>query len=825
MFLKILPASPTKVGGAVRTLGVGVAVAIAAIAGTLLVRAQSGAAPPALPGVQADGSTLLPNGWRLAPAGRHLTVSDLPLNFTQTPDSRYILVTNNGLMTPSFTVVDIATWTVKSTMQLSQAWYGLVWHPDGTKLYLSGASQNNIQEFNYADGVLTRARTFTLPAVTGSGFAGGLSITRDGKTLFATRVFAQDLSSVDVASGQTLQTVALPAEPYTSVVSADGKTLYVSLWGGSRVQVYATQSLRLLDELETDEHPSAMLLSPDGKRLFIACGSSSAVWVYDTFSRLAIELVSMSLYPQAPPSTTPNSLALSPDGKTLLVANADNNAVAVVNVNNSAHSVVSGFIPTGWYPTGAMFSRDGGQIFVLSGKGLTPAPNMNNNGMEIRVRGAVSVLPTPDASTLADYTRRVYGVTPYTDAVLLTPANAPLGSPIPRIVGASSPIKHVFYIIRENRTYDCVFGDLKQGNGSPQLTLFGRDTTPNAHALAESFVLLDNFYVDADVSYDGHSFSTAAYATDVIERVWQTYYGHRGAMYLGEGGWFMRNPFGNVTAPSQGYLWDFAKRANVSVRSYGEFAENTSKSAAGDVTVVASVPGLTGLVSPAFAAFDLSISDQKRVDVWMQEFAGYVRNGQLPQLSIIRLGNDHTNGTVPGTPTPRAMVADNDLALGRVIEAISNSVYWKDSAVFVLEDDAQSGADHVDSHRSVALVASPFARRGFVDHSFYSTSGMLRTIELILGLPAMSQYDAAAAPMYNSFQGTPNLAPFVKSTPSVPLTEINLSNAPGAALSRAMNFVDADLTPEDTLNEVVWRSVKGDHVVIPPPRHSIFAAR
>ena len=306
--------------------------------------------------------------------------------------------------------------------------------------------------------------------------------------------------------------------------------------------------------------------------------------------------------------------------------------------------------------------------------------------------------------------------------------------------------------------------------------------------------------------------------------MWQTYYAHRGAIYIGEGGWFLRNAFGNISAPSQGYLWDYAQRANLSVRSYGEFATNV-KSESGDVTIAAAVPGLVGKTSPTFAPFDLTISDQSRVDAWEREFAAYAQNGNLPQLSIIRLGNDHTNGTVPGTPTPRAMVADNDLALGRLLEDISKSVYWKDSAVFVLEDDAQSGADHVDSHRSLALVASPFVKRGYVDHSFYTTTGMLRTIELVLGLPPMSMYDAAAAPMYAAFQAAPNLAAFQHRALTVDPNEKNVASAVGAAQSMRMDFRDADLTPEVELNDIVWRSVKGARSPMPPPRRSAFLPR
>lgn len=428
-----------------RTQALSYTALLVAVAGTaLLTRAQSGPLPSALPGPLTDGSTLLHSGWRLAPAGRHLAVGNLPLNVLQSPDSRYLIVTNNGLAKPSFSIVDVASWTIKSTMQLDHAWYGLAWHPDGTKLYSAGGGQNSVQEFTYADGTLTRARTFNLPEQNGNNFAGGLAVSRDGRMLYVTRVFAMTLSAIDLASGQVVKTVSLPAEPYTPVVSADGKTVYVSVWGGSGVQVRSAASLMPIEDLETDEHPNAMLLSADGKRLFVACGSGSSVWVYDTFSGQAIEQISLSLFPNAPPTSTPNSLALSPDGQKLLVANADTNTVALIDVSNGARSFVDGFIPTGAYPTGAIFSRDGKQLFILSGKGMTPAANPVNNGIERRLLGAISVVPTPDRTTLADYTRKVYSLTPYSDAIRLSPANAPIGSPIPQTVGASSPIKHVF---------------------------------------------------------------------------------------------------------------------------------------------------------------------------------------------------------------------------------------------------------------------------------------------------------------------------------------------------------------------------------------------
>ncbi len=800
------------------------AIAAFACATALLTNAQSGAVGPAAgPGALSDGTTLLANGWRLSPAGRHLSVGTLPLNAVLSNDGKYVVVTTNGLARPALSVIDIASWTVKSTTPLDAAWLGLAWSPDGTRLYASGAAQNSVQEFTFADGTLTKARTFALPAQTGETFTGGLAVSPNGRTLFVTRVFAMTLSAIDLASGQVTKTIQLPTEPYTTVVSPDATTVFVSLWGGGTVQAYTTDSLSPLLTYATGEHPNALAISPDGKRLFVACGNSAAVWAFDVFSGDATEQISTSLFPDAPPTSTPNSLALSPDGRTLLVADADVNAVAVIDVSNAARSFVDGFIPAGWYPTGAVFTRDGKQIVVLNGKGLAPSPNMGTTTMDRRLPGDVSILPAPDRTTLADYTRKVYAVTPYSDAIKLAPPNVPVGSPIPRTVGGASPIKHVFYVIRENRTYDQILGDVSAGNGEPKLTLFGADVTPNAHSIAQNFVLFDNFYVDADVSYNGHAYTTAAYATDFVEKMWQTVYANRGGIYLGEGGGFMRSPFGNVAAPPQGYVWDFARRANVSVRSYGEYVQHTSRTPGGDVTAVESVPGLRGAVAPAYAGWDLDITDNKRVDTWIAEFRQYEQNGNLPQLSIIRLPNDHTSGTRAGAPTPRAMVADNDVALGRLVEAISSSqVYWKDSAVFVVEDDAQSGPDHVDSHRSVLLVASPFARRTAVDHTFYTTSGVLRTIEMILGLPPMSQYDAAATPLYNAFVGTPNLTPYVRSVPRVPLDEKNQPSAFGAVASLQMDFSVEDRAPEGLLNEIIWRSVKGANSPMPPPRRSVF---
>jgi YVTN family beta-propeller protein len=807
------------------------------VGSSLVPLAQQGPAPSERPGYEGQGVTLLPNGWRISPAGTHIHVGDLPLAMTHSPDGRFLIVSNNGWAKPTLTIVDTKHGYVTERETVDHAWLGLAWHPDGRRLFSSGGSQNTVNEFRWTGSRLEPAgqivisppeRSLGWSRLENAGFVGGLAMSPDGRTLYAVQVLGEALVALDVEGRAVRKKVTLPAEPYSVTLSKDGGTVFVSLWGGAKLLMFDAAGLAPIAEVPVGEHPNAMQLSADGARLFVACASTNAVWVVDLASRTAKEQISVSLYPEAPVGTTPNALALSPDGKTLLVANADNNTVAVVDVETPGRSEVEGFVPTGWYPTAVRFSRDGSTFYVANGKGLSGEANPRGPGPGGRgaegsyvgamLQGALSTVRMPDADALAAMTKRVYGLTRYSDARRLTPANAPRVSPVPSKVGDPSPIEYVFYVIRENRTYDQIFGAMEKGNGDPSLTIFGEVVTPNAHALAREFVLLDNFYVDAEVSYDGHAFSTGAYATDVVEKMWPTNYGGRGGLYLSEGMWKTRTAYGNISAPPQGYLWDFAVRAGVSVRSYGEFAYWEKRGA----PVKASVPGLEGRVSPTYPPYDVEIPDQERIDRWLEEFREYERNGELPRLSIIRLGNDHTAGTRPGSRTPRAMVADNDLALGRMVDAISKSRYWKESAIFVLEDDAQNGSDHVDAHRSVALVISPFTKRRAVDSTLYTTSGMLRTIELVLGLPPMSQYDAAATPMYNAFQNTPVTTPFSHLPARVSLEDRNDWNAYGAAASLRMNLDDADLAPELELNEILWKSIRGADSPMPPPRRAAF---
>jgi YVTN family beta-propeller protein len=809
---------------------IGILAGTLALTGYLAVTplAQRAADAARRPGPAADGTTVLPNGWRIAPVGRHLPVGDLPMAFVPSPDGRFLIITNNGYSKPTLTIVDTQRFAVKAAVPVEHAWLGLAWHPDGKRLYSTG--QNQVQEFAYDDGSLSLLRTFPLP-VSPTALGGGLAVSADGKQLFVIRALEQQLLAIDLQSGEIARTVALPAEAYACVLSPDGARLFVSVWGGARVLVFDAATLELQGQVAVGEHPNAMVLSKKGDRLFVACANTNAVWEVDARSMTAREQIGVSMFPKAPAGTTPNGLALSPDGTRLLVANADNNTVALVDVTTPGASQVAGFIPSGWYPTAVGFDPDGAQIYVLSGKGLAPAANPRGptpySGRTDQfigglLKGALSVLPMPAGDALAGMTKKAVSLSAYTDANRLAPAGAPAVSPIPSVVGKLSPIRHVFYVIRENRTYDQVFGDIKEGNGDPSLCLFGEEVTPNAHALVREFTLFDNFFVDAEVSYDGHAFSTGAYATDVVEKIWPANYAGRGGAYLSEGGGKMRNAYGNVAAPSQGYIWDACRRAGVSVRSYGEFVQHGQDFRDTTSPLNATVPGLSGAISPSFPPFDMEITDQARVDAWLREFRAYEASGSLPRLTIMRLPRDHTVGTRAGSASPRAMIADNDLALGRMIEAISKSRYWKESAVFVLEDDAQNGPDHVDAHRSLLVVASPFTRRGAVDSTLYTTSGVLRTIELILGLPPMSQYDGGAAPLYNSFVALPDPKPFTALASRVPLDERNGSKAPGAAESALMDFSAPDRAPDLLLNEVIWQSVKGPGSVMPPPRRAAF---
>ncbi|MBO0798488.1 MAG: bifunctional YncE family protein/alkaline phosphatase family protein [Blastocatellia bacterium] len=771
-------------------------------------------------------------------------------------DGKFLLVATNGYGPQTINVIDLAAGRSTQVIEVRKSWLGLAFAPDAKRFYVSGGDDNEVLIFDFENGKAAAAGKIILGTpeyhaldekarnqarLAGRGefaFPAGIAVTPDGNTLYTAENLTNKVAVIDLSDRKVVTKIAVGEYPYDCVISGDGRRAYVSNWGSRNISVIDTAEKKVLSEIPVGDHPNDLELTRDGKTLYVANSNSNTVSVIDTAQLKEIEAISTALHPKSPIGSTPNALALSPDEKTLYIANADNNDVALVDVAKRGKSEIEGFIPTGWYPTSVRVSKDGRRIFVANGKGVASAANprgpqptkMRDKDSQYIgeiLKGTVSLIELPNKAKLAQLTRRVYANSPYTDE-LLKAARAPrVKTAVPVRVGEASPIKHVIYVIKENRTYDQVLGDMKEGNGDPELCLFGEDVTPNQHALAREFVLLDNFYVDAEVSADGHNWSMGAYATDYVEKTWPTNYSRRGRTYDYEGS-------KKISRPTKGYIWDYCAAARISYRSYGEFVGVKDHKAGGGGDADQGLdrkPGdeyytmeeaLAGHFSPTFPPFNLGITDNTRIDRWLEEFREYEKNGKLPQFQIVRIGNNHTQGTRPGAPTPRAYVADNDLALGRLVEAVTKSEYWATTAIFVLEDDAQNGPDHVDAHRSPALVISPYTKRKIVDSTMYTTSSMLRTMELILGLPPMSQYDAAAAPMYNSFTDKADLTPFKHLPARVDLSEKNPANAPGAQRSAQMNFEKEDAAPDVELNEIIWQAVRGADSPMPAPVRSAF---
>jgi YVTN family beta-propeller protein len=777
--------------------------------------------PPArrLPGPAANGY-LLPNGWTITPAGDQIQVGDLPLAVVLHPDGKHLLVSNNGYSRQSIDVVDLAKRRIVSQAVVEKAWLGLALSADGKRVYAGGGMSNSILAFGFEKDKISPLGPIPIGPQGTDIYPGGLCVA--GDRLYVANNLSNDLSAVDLTTGKVMATVPVGDHPYTCLASPDGNNIYVSVWGAAQIAVVDPQSMSVTARIPTDDHPNAMVFSADGKRLFVANANTNTISAIDRAAGKALERISVALYPDSPAGSTTNALALSPDGNRLYAANADNNDVAVIDISQPGKSRVLGFIPVGWYPTALAVSADGKTLYVANGKGGTSHPNPQGPQPTVPrtpatqyigqlILGTVSAIPVPDEAALARHTARVYENVPYTEkkrlAVTFTGDSA-----IPKRVGDKSPIEYVIYVIKENRTYDQVFGDIREGNGDPSLTLFGEEITPNIHALAREFVLLDNLYCDAEVSADGHNWSMGAYATDYVEKTWPSQYSGRRRTYDYEGG-------APIVAPSAGYIWDVCKRAGVSYRSYGEWVVNGLR--VGDPGRPRSA-ALEDHFDPYYRGWDLSYSDLDRTNRFLSELQRFEKEGAMPRFQVLRLGNDHTNGTRPGTLTPRSYVAQNDRALGLLVEGISKSRFWPTTAIFVIEDDAQNGPDHVDAHRTEALAIGPYIRRKTVDSTMYSTTSMLRSMELILGLPPMSQYDAAATPLFASFGTRADVTPFTARPARISLTDINPPRGPGAERSAAMNFDEADAAPDIELNEIIWRSIKGKDARMPAPVRSVF---
>lgn len=755
-----------------------------------------------------DNRVLLPNGWWLSPAGEQIELGDFPMNASlydgkKPNDQRYLAVLEGGQSGADVRLVDLKAKQVVDVVKLGDAWQGIKF--SGNRLFVSGGYQNCVYTFQLLNGKLLPSDTirFEQSDPKYNGAAAGLDIYKDRLAI----VFRNDstLRYVNLKTKEMDKT-KLSGMPYSCAFTTDG-LLLVSIWSSVQVQVF--KGTKLLYQLRTGSHPNEISLSANSHYAYVANANDNTVSIIDLKLRRTLAHVSTSLHPDSPEGSTTNSVTMSANSRYLIAANADNNSLTVLRWQNPRHPRPIGFIPTGWYPT-KVLSLKNGSILVLNGKGSRSLPNHNSEYIAGLLKGTLSIVKFPDTKALGDFSKQVYANTRY-ETIQKKEAAIEANGPIPKKVGASSPIKHVFYFIRENRTYDQVLGDVPEGNGDTSLTIFGKTITPNAHKIVREFVLFDNFYVDSEVSADGHNWSTAAYATDYIEKVWPGFYGGRGGVYDFEG----EQPTGH---PGAGFLWDDCARHHVSYRSYGEFITSADKVGDPGVPRVAS---LDGHFDPNYRGWDLDYSDVDRFRSWESEFSEYEKNGNLPQFNIFHLPNDHTSGTAKGKLAPRAYVAQNDFALGLFVERISKSKYWPESAIFVVEDDAQNGPDHVDAHRSVALVISPHAKRHFIDHTLYTTSSMVRTMELILGLPPMSQYDAAAMPMAAAFTSASDATPYVADSAQYDLTTRNKEGDYGQNLMEGFNLTREDAVPDDIFSEIIWRSIKG--TPMPPPRYSIFS--
>jgi YVTN family beta-propeller protein len=812
-------------------------------------------------GVQPDGSIVVPTGQLLTPAGTHIEVNDRPLGMVLSPNRRMLAVVTGSNFNPrALHLIDVNTRTVKQTIGIANSFVGVAFSPAGNRIYVGGGASNDVKLFSSApDGTFAPAGTIPIAGAAPSG----LSLSADGARLYVALNMTHQVAVIDTATSTIVKRVPVGIYPYTTVVSADGSKVYVTNWGGKvpastdftdgmfpvvvdqrtgipvsgTVSVIDTASNTVVKTIQVGLHPCGMALSPSGDRVYVTNANSDTVSLIDTASDTVVKTLHVGQFGpgrEAILGSSPNAVTASPDGRTLYVANASQNAIAVVDVRADANDAVQGLIPTGWYPTAVALSGSGDELFVASGYGfgsIAPTtPPGDGRSYQDRV-GVVSILDVPDKKALRRFTKQVRENNESLPAAGDNHGDedrdtaeehgnhdgdhhgAP--SPIPMHLGEQSPIKHVFYIIKENRTYDQVFGDMPQGNGDPTLVQFGHDVTPNHHALAQQFALLDNYYGPGDQSALGHRWVLQAYPS-----TWTHKYSNA------------RNNQSPMLLGPTDAIYDSAKARGLSVRAYGERGANTItpptatwtdiykdwKNGTSNVNISARaiIVGLRDVYHPKYPAAEGRVPDQYRADIFLKEFAEFERNGNLPNLVLILLYDDHTEGTNPGFPTPRAMVADNDLALGRIVDAVSKSRYWKESAIFVTEDDSQDGLDHVDGHRTVGLAISPYTRHGSVDSHFYTIVNMYRTIEQILGLPPRNQFDLAAEPMFSTFTSRADLAPYNARPNIIPLDEMNppLAGLRGlqrdlARFSMTIDSSEPDSAPADQLNRAIWHSVKG----------------
>jgi len=737
----------------------------------------------------------LATGVRLDPAGEAIDLGSMPIGMALAPDGTHLAVVLSGFREQGLQIVDLKTRQVTQTLKQEAAFYGVAFSPDGTHLYVSGGNDDSVFIYawtNGTNGTATFERKIVLGKQkedkTGSRYPAGIAVSKNGRYLYVAENVGDALAVVDLES-QNIDRLPTDHFPYAVEVAANGN-VYVSAWGADTVSVFGTRANGTLfhrTRIAVGRRPSALVSDRAGKHVYVALGSSDHIAVIDTAKRRLTKTLSDPA-PGAPSEgSTPNALALSPDGATLFVAEGDNNAVALFD---TATGTLQGRIPTDWYPT-ALLSTPA-ELLVLNGKGhgshANPGGPTPGKGIERpleydlgQLNGTLRITENKsNASSLAAYSRRVAAANNWTAK---------------RSTQAYPPFKHVVYIVKENRTYDQLFGDLKEGDGDPNLVFFDHRSTPNHRALALRFGLFDRFFTNAEVSAQGHIWSTAAYVTDYDEKVVPSQYSDRRADPLGD----------DDAVPEMGWLWTLAKKAGVSFRDYGQLIIGPQ---GGPET-----PDVSAICLK-YPAADFKIRDQKRADAWIDELQQFAADGNMPALELVYLPNDHTAGGRAGLGTPTAYMADNDLALGRMVEALSHSPYWKDTVMFVLEDDSQAGPDHVDSHRGPLLVISAYNRPGTI-HRFANTTDVLGAIEDILKLGRLSKYDHFSRSLAGVFASTPDLQPYTAITPEASLDEKNPEKTKASELSKHLDLSAPDRIDDALFNQILWAMLKPDQ---PMPR-------
>lgn len=744
------------------------------------------------------------NGWLLSPVGNRTELDgDMPGQIVFSEDGRYAVVATSGYNDHSISVIDWQSGVITDSHKVARSSFGLCVHGDevlssggrtmGSKAY------SDIRKWRLAGGKLTPDGSMTLADIPGKDrFVTSLVYGPNG--LYVANAQSDEVLLLS-CSGDVAARVKVGYRPRMAVLSPDGQVLAVSEWGDSGVVLLDAQSLATRERFSTLAHPTALAYHPDG-RLFVAeSGSNTILQIRDH----ALTRITVSADPSQPVGPTPTGLAISKDGSRLFVSLAGENAVAELDITGP-RPLLLGHIPTDRWPSSVAVSPDGTTLLVATAKGFYGPSETNGkaikseNEAKDQMRGRIAIIDMPDARRLKEFTAMVRKNLP--DGRSGTHLGAGL---VREATQNLKKIHHVIYVIKENKTYDEVMGDLKGTNGDPSVTLFGERVTPNEHALARQFAALDNLYCDGESSQVGHQWTDAAYANEYTETQWSSKYGKKSEMTSDL----------RLTSSPGDYLWSHARKQGLWARVYGEYVDVQEDHDALESPQMKANPERWGYSAGWERVFAKGGRDTEKLDVFLSELQGFVRNEKMPALMVMALPDDHTRGYSADSFSPKAMVEDNDLAVGRLVEAVSKSPFWKDTAIFVIQDDPQSGLDHVNSHRTYGFCISPWSEKGIVDSTHYTTASMLLTMELILGMPPMSSYDADATPMLRLFLGEPNLQPFTALPPPPEIHDINPENSDLARMSRKLDWSDIDRADPDGVSHLLWA---GEKPGVPYPR-------